>query len=233
MATQYKKKPLVYKSAFGFLNALKKNNNREWFNAHKGTYEQELGLLESFAAALLHELNRHDVIETPSGKKSLYRIYRDTRFSTDKTPYKTYWSGNFTRATRYRRGGYYYHIEPGNSFIAGGFWGPNAQDLKLIRDDIAFDAGPLRKIIASPSFIATFGALKGEQLKAAPRGFDAGHEAIDLLRYKQFLLIRKFTDAQVISDDFFKEANQAFKNMRPFFDYMSEVLTTDVNGMMI
>jgi uncharacterized protein (TIGR02453 family) len=179
----------------------------------------------------LRELNKHDVIETPSGKKSLHRIYRDIRFSKDKTPYKANWSGNYKRAGKYRRGGYYFHLEPGNSYIAGGFWGPNPQDLKRIRDDIDFDASSLRKIIKSKSFTTTFGTLKGEQLKTAPKGFEAGHEAIDLLRYKQFLLIRKFSDKEVLSARFLKEANQTFKNMRPFFDYMSEVLTTDTNGL--
>jgi uncharacterized protein (TIGR02453 family) len=188
-------------------------------------------LVEQFAEALLRELNKFDEIETLSGKKSLHRIYRDIRFSTDKTPYKANWSGNFKRATKYRRGGYYFHLEPGNSYIAGGFWGPNAQDLKRIRDDIAFDATPLRKILKSKSFTSTFGALQGEQLKTAPKGFEAGHEAIDLLRYKQFLLIRRFSDKEVLSDSFLKEASQTFKNMRPFFDYMSEVLTTDTNGL--
>jgi uncharacterized protein (TIGR02453 family) len=231
MATQYKEPARIYQPGFNFLHTLKKNNNREWFNKHKTTYERELAVIESFANALLKELNRHDVIETTSGKQSLHRIYRDIRFSNDKTPYKTNWSGNFKRATKYRRGGYYYHIEPGNSFIAGGFWGPNAQDLKRIRDEIAFDAGPLQKIITSRTFVATFGELKGERLKSAPRGFDAHHEAIDLLRYKQFLLIRKFTDSEVVNEHFLKEANQTYKNMRPFFDYMSEVLTTDVNGI--
>jgi uncharacterized protein (TIGR02453 family) len=233
MATQYKESIRIQQSGFNFLQTLKKNNNREWFNKHKTTYERELAVIESFANALLKELNRHDVIETTSGKQSLHRIYRDIRFSNDKTPYKTNWSGNFKRATKYRRGGYYYHIEPGNSFIAGGFWGPNAQDLKRIRDEIAFDAAPLRKIITSRSFVATFGELKGEQLKTAPKGVDAHHEAIDLLRYKQFLLIRKFTDSEVMSERFLKEASQTYKNMRPFFDYMSEVLTTDVNGIEI
>lgn len=222
---------MISKTGFDFLLALKKNNNRGWFNAHKTSYQKELALMETFAGALLRELSRHDVIETQSGKQSLHRIYRDIRFSGDKTPYKTNWSGNFKRATKNRRGGYYFHIEPGNkSFIAGGFWGPNAPDLKRIRDDIAFDDKPLRKILTSRSFINTFGTLTGEQLKTAPKGFDAHHQAIDLLRYKQFLLIRKFTDKEVLSKQFLKEANQTFKHMRPFFDYMSEVLTTDVNG---
>ena len=220
-------------TVFHFLNQLKRNNNREWFSKHKEAYITEQTHIHNFAEALLHELNKHDVIETPSGKKACYRIYRDVRFSTDKTPYCNYFSGSFRRATKYKRGGLYFHLEPGNTWLAGGFWSPNTEDLKRIRDDIAFDATPLRKILKSKTFVSSFGTLQGEQLKKAPKGFDANHEAIDLLRYKQFLLIKKFTDKEVLSDDFIKLANQTFKNMRPFLDYMSEVLTTDVNGLEI
>jgi uncharacterized protein (TIGR02453 family) len=226
-----KEKTGIPSSSFNFLNALKENNHREWFNANKAVFQKEQQLIETFAEQLLQELNKHDQIETPSGKNSLHRIYRDTRFSKDKTPYKVNWSGSFRRATKYRRGGYYFHLEPGDSFIAGGFWAPNAQDLKRIRDDIAFDPAPLRKILSSKPFVSTFEALQGEQLKTTPKGFEAMHEAIDLLRYKQFLLIKKFTDQEVLSEHFLKEANLTFKNMRPFFDYMSEVLTTDINGL--
>jgi len=222
---------MIQSSSLDFLKKLKKNNNREWFNDHKAEYQQELVIMETFAGALLKQLNAHDEIETPSGKKSLFRIYRDTRFSNDKTPYKSHWSGSFKRATKYRRGGYYFHIEPGNSFIAGGFWGPVPQDLKRIRDDIAFDAAPLRKILKSKSFVSMFQTLKGQQVKTAPKGYDSQHLAIDLLRHKQFLLIRKFSDKEVLNKDFFKEASLTFKAMRPFFNYMSEVLTTDSNGM--
>jgi uncharacterized protein (TIGR02453 family) len=222
--------PVLPASCIDFMTLLKNNNNREWFAANKENYQHELVFVQNFADALLAAMNAHDVIETPSGKKSMHRIYRDTRFAKDKTPYKTNWSGSFTRATKYRRGGYYYHIEPGNSFIGGGFWAPETQDLKRIRDDIAFDATPLRKILNSPQFISTFNTLQGETLKTTPKGHDPAHEAIDLLRYKQFLLIRRFTDQEVLSDGFLDEINQTFRNMRPFFDYMSEVLSTDING---
>jgi uncharacterized protein (TIGR02453 family) len=225
-----KEQPRIYQSGFDFLNLLKQNNNRDWFNERKSIFQQELQLVEGFAAALLEKLSMHDLIETPSGKKSLYRIYRDTRFSHDKIPYKTHWSGSFKRATKQRRGGYYFHIEQGNSFIAGGFFGPVPEDLKLIRDDIAFDAAPLRKILKSKSFVAMFGTLEGEQLKSAPKGFTVDHEAIDLLRYKQFLLIRRFTDEEVLSAAYLEEADKTFKAMRPFLDYMSEVLSADANG---
>ena len=228
-----KQQIVIPASSLNFLKSLKNNNNREWFNSNKERFQAAQHFIEIFADALLVVLNTHDMIETASGKKSLHRIYRDTRFSTNKTPYKINWTGSFTRATKLRRGGYYFHIEPGNSFIAGGFWGPGPQDLKRIRDDISFDATALRKIIKSKAFVSTFGKLHGEQLKTTPKGFDAADAAIDLLRYKQFLVIRKFTDKEVLGDTFLKEASQVFKNMRPFFDYMSEVLATDINGIIV
>lgn len=218
-------------SCLRYLNKLKKNNNREWFNNNKDKFLEEQSRVEGFADALLADLNSHDMIETPSGKKSLYRIYRDIRFSENKTPYKTNWSGYFKRAGKMRRGGYYYHIAPGNSFIGGGFWGPNAGDLKRIRDDIAFDDVPLRKIIGTKMFINTFGMLRGEQVKTSPRGFDPSSPGIDLLRYKQFLLVRRFTDAEVLNEKFLQQAGRTFQNMRPFFDYMSDVLSAGVNGI--
>jgi uncharacterized protein (TIGR02453 family) len=225
--------PTIPLSSLEFLKELKENNNREWFNARKEEFLAQQAVIEKFADALLANLNAHDLIETVSGKKSLSRIYRDTRFSKEKIPYKTNWSGGFSRASKQRRGGYYFHIESGNSFIAGGFWAPNADDMKRIRDDISFDPAPIRKILNSKSFVSTFGALQGEQLKTTPKGFDANHEAIDLLRYKQFLLIRRFSDDQVLSPSFLDDASETFRNMRPFFDYMSEVLTLDSDGLSI
>ncbi|MGZ3901746.1 MAG: DUF2461 domain-containing protein, partial [Bacteroidia bacterium] len=133
--------------------------------------------------------------------------------------------------TKARRGTYYFHIEPGNTFVAGGFWGPNPEDLKRIRDEFSYDPGPFRKILKSKTFTKTFGKLQGERIKTTPKGFDANDAAIDLLRFKQFQLIKKFTDKEALDKNFMKEVNTAFKNMRPFLDYMSDVLTTDVNGI--
>jgi uncharacterized protein (TIGR02453 family) len=222
--------PSIPASGFEFLTELRDNNNRDWFNARKSRYQEELQAVERFADALLVEMNTHDQLETLTGKESLHRIYRDTRFSSDKTPYKSNWSGAFKRATKYRRGGYYFHIEPGNSFLGGGFWGPNTDDLKRIREEIAFDPARLRGIITDPTFTETFGALMGEQLKTAPKGFDAQHEAIDLLRFKQFLVMKRFSDQEVLNADFVYKASETFRRMRPFFDYMSEILTMDGNG---
>ena len=189
--------------------------------------------MEVFAEAVLGEMNKHDNIETISGKKSLFRIYRDVRFSKNKAPYKTQWSSHFKRATAALRGGYYFHIEPGNCFVGGGFWGPNSEDIGRIREEIAADDASLRKIISSKSFKENFGQLEGEQVKSAPRGYAKDHPAIDLLKYKQMILWKKFTDEEALKDDFFKEVNKTFKAMRPFLDYMSVVLTTDANGVSV
>jgi uncharacterized protein (TIGR02453 family) len=224
---------IIPESSLDFLHQLKTNNNKSWFEANKPKYLVELNHIETFAGVLLQELSKTDVLETHSGKKSVYRIYRDIRFSKDKTPFKTFWGGSFTRATAARRGGYYFHIEKGNSFLAGGFWGPNASDLKRVRSEFAQDPQSIQKILSSKSFVSTFGSLQGEQLKTAPKGYDVNHPAIELLRYKQFLIIKRFTDDEVLSPLFLKQALETFQNMRPFFDYMSEILTTDVNGASI
>jgi uncharacterized protein (TIGR02453 family) len=220
----------IQQSNLDFLKQLKKNNNRDWFNARKEKYLQERANLEKFTDALLTEMAKHDVIENPGGKKVLFRIYRDVRFSEDKRPYKTHWSGAIKRATKARRGGYYFHIEPGKSFAAGGFWGPEPDDLKRIRDEFAFDAKPFRKILNSVNFKKYFGQMEGEQIKTTPKGFSSDDPAIDLLRYKQFEMIRYFSDKEVLQPDFLKKLNDTFKHMRPFLNYMTDVLTTDING---
>ena len=223
--------PNIQKQTFSFLKDLAKNNNRDWFNQHKDRYLEAQENMIVFADALLAQMNSHDNIETLSGKKSLYRIYKDTRFSKDKTPYKSNFSGGFKRATNQLRGGYYFHIQPGNSFVAGGFWGPNPEDLKRIREDISRNYKDWRKLFANKTFVQTFGQLKGEQVETAPRGYSKEHPAIELLRNKQFLLKHSFTDTEVLGSDFLKKVNATFKHMRPFLNYMSEVLTTDLNGV--
>ena len=224
---------VIKKDSIDFLADLSKNNNRDWFNKYKDRYIEANSNVIAFADALLIEMNKHDKIETASGKGSVFRIYKDVRFSKDKIPYNTHWSGSFKRATKKLRGGYYFRIEPGNSFLAGGFWGPDSNDMKRIRQDIDTNYKAWEKLFADKILAETFGKIIGEQLGSAPRGYAKDHEAIDLLRYKQFLLRYEFTDKEVCSPDFLYNVNDVFKKMRPFFDFMSEVLTTDANGISI
>ncbi|MEO1261804.1 MAG: DUF2461 domain-containing protein [Bacteroidota bacterium] len=210
-----------------FLKTLAENNNRDWFQKNKPVYQQALNNIKEFVAALEEGMNKKDVIE----KSKTFRIYRDVRFSKDKSPYKEYFGSSFTRAGASRRGGYYLHIEPGNTFAGGGFWAPNPADLKRIRDEFAMDDKPIRKIIASKSFKKYFGELQGEGVKTAPKGFNKDHPAIDLIRMKQFTVTRQFSDEELLDKNFKKEVLKTFEAMRPYFDYMTEVLTTDLNGV--
>ncbi len=222
---------VIEKGSIDFLKALKKNNDREWFSKQKDKYLTAHENMIGFASALLAEMNKHDNIETASGKDSLFRIYRDVRFSKEKTPYNTHWNGGFRRATKKLRGGYYFHIEPGKSFVAGGFWGPDTKDLQRIRQDIDVNYKDWEKLLSGKTLVATFGGMTGDQLGTAPRGYPKDRPGITLLRYKQFLLKHDFTDAEVLSPDFPRKASDTFKKMRPFLDFMSEILTTDINGV--
>ncbi len=220
-------------SVFQFLQDITKNNNRDWFTEHKPKYQEAHESLVKFADEIIHGMNQTDTIETPSGKKAIFRIYKDVRFSKDKSPYKTHFGGHLSRATKLLRGGYYFHIEPENCFVGGGFWNPSSEDLKQIREQIAADPKPLLDIIHSADFKKHFGTLEGEKLKTAPKGFDKNHPAIELLNYKQFLLSKSFTDKEAQAENYAQKIIETFQAMRPFFDYMSEILTTDLNGELI
>ena len=219
----------ISKTTINFLKDLKQNNNRDWFANNKSIFESEQKLIKKFYISLQEKLKEHDEIES----LKMFRIYRDVRFSKDKTPYKPHFAGNFVRATNKLRGGYYLRIRPGESFLAGGFWEPNKEDLLRIRKEFEMDTSEIREILNNPTFIKYFGKLEGESLKTAPRGFDKDHPDMDLIKMKQFIVTRSFTDQEVLSPDFLDEINKSFKAMRPYFNYMSEVLTTDLNGVSI
>jgi uncharacterized protein (TIGR02453 family) len=217
----------IHQETFTFFKTLQKNNNRDWFNEHKAefkTIESHIKKAYNYLGGLM---SAHDQID----KVKLFRIYRDVRFSKNKLPYKTHFGGSFERHKPELRGGYYMHIQPNNeSFIATGFWEPNKEDLYRIRKEFEMDDSEIRAILANKTFKTTWGNFVGDELKSAPRGFDKDHSAIDLIRKKQFIFTKHFTDEAVLSENFLSDVNEAFKNVRPFFDYMSDVLTTNLNG---
>jgi uncharacterized protein (TIGR02453 family) len=214
------------KKTFEFLKHLEKNNNREWFTQNKVEYDSVVKANKVFFNQVYTELQEHDNLKGIH----IFRIYRDVRFSKDPTPYKTNFGVGYSRSKPMLRGGYYIQLEPGNSFVGGGFWGPEAKDLLRIRKEFELNTTEIEKITSDETFMQYFGEIKGDAVKTAPRGFDKNHPAIDLIRKKQFVVMRKFTDKEVLSDSFQKEAVFTLLAMRPFFDYMSEVLTTDLNG---
>ncbi|NJX15110.1 DUF2461 domain-containing protein [Tamlana crocina] len=220
---------VISKSVFTFLNKLEKNNNREWFNENKAEFKSIEKEVKAFYNAIFENLNKHDDID----KLKIFRIYRDVRFSKNKLPYKTHFGGSFHRTKPKLRGGYYLHIQPNNeSFLATGFWEPAKEDLLRIRKEFEMDDAEIRDILANKKFNSVWGnSFVGDEVKTAPKGFSKEHPAIDLIKKKQYIFTKKYTDKEVMDSGFLNEVDTSFKAVRPFFDYMSDILTTDLNGV--
>ena len=218
----------IEKATFQFLQDLDENNNRDWFAEQKQRFLAAQNNAKNVFATIHGNLQKHDQIET----SKMMRIYRDVRFSNDKTPYKPHFANSFSRLGKELRGGYFIRIKPGASLVAGGFWEPNKEDLHRIRQEIAQDATDIKAILNDPTYQQYFGGKFEcfEELKTAPRGFDKEHPELDLLRKKGFIAQRNFTDAEVLSENFIAEVDNTFKALRPFFDLFSDILTTNLNG---
>lgn len=216
------------KNTLEFLKDLYKNNNRDWFADNKTRYTHAQQNAKDIFAAINNKLQAHDEIE----KSKMMRIYRDVRFSHDKTPYKAHFANSFSRLGKELRGGYFLRIRPGESFLAGGFWDPNKEDLLRIRKEIAQDASEIREILKDKNYIKHFGGKfdSFNELKTAPRGFDKAHPDVDLLRKKGFVAIKNFTDKEVLSANFVDKVDEGYKALRPFFNLFSDILTTNLNG---
>lgn len=215
------------KTAFNFFKQLEVNNNRDWFNDHKTEFKAIEAEAKKGFQALFENLKIHDDIDVVK----VFRVYRDVRFSKNKLPYKTHFGASFRRTKPHLRGGYYLHLQPNNeSFIAAGFWDPNKDDLLRIRKEFEMDASEMRTIMNDATFKKTWGALEGDELKTAPRDFDKTHADIDLIKKKQYIFTKKYTDKDIFQADFISKVSADFKTVRPFFDYMSDVLTTNLNG---
>ena len=217
----------IQKSTLQYLKSLKENNNREWFADTKTQFAKEQDSIKIFHQEIMNNLNKHDKIE----RYKLYRIYRDVRFSKDKTPYQPHFAAGFYREGLARRGSYYLRIRPNNeSLIGGGFWQPNKEDLQRLRKEFEIDTSEFEAILSNKKFQSIFGELQGEELKSAPRGFDKQHPNIKFIRKKGFVAVRKLTDKEVLDPNFVHFIDDAFQTLRPFFDLFSDILTTNLNG---
>ena len=219
----------IPKNTISFLKELKLNNNREWFNENKDRFNNIQSQVKIFAQEVNDSLNVSDNIE----KIKIFRIYRDLRFSKDKTPYKKNIGMAFHRAKPELRGGYYLEISADESFIAVGFWNPNKEDLLRIRKEIEIDGQEFKRIINQKKIKEIWGDLKGDEVKTSPKGFTSDHEYIDLIKKKQFIFIKKLKEKDILDEKFQIELVNYFESIRPFFDYMSEVLTTNLDGEVI
>ena len=219
--------PPLNPDILSFFAELETNNNREWFEPQKKRFKALEAEMKQFSADLVEAMNEHDSID----RYKLFRLYRDVRFSKDKTPFKTHFGISFHREKPALRGGYYLHIKPGDNFIATGFWNPDKDDLKRIRKEMEIDAEEFRDIMEEPSFKTIWGSLEGEEVKTAPKGFSKEDPNIDLIKKKAYLFTKRYSDKEVLSKNFLQQVNADFQAVRPFFDYMSSVLTTDLNGV--
>lgn len=218
----------LHSSTFSFLQDLSLNNNREWFAANKEKYEVARRNVEEVTADLLTELQSfdHRIPKDILPKKCVLRIYRDVRFSKDKTPYKTNFGVSVSEAGRGADcPGYYIHFEPGKSFVAGGYWLPQADHLKSIRQEIDYNTSDFLNIIESQDFKKYFKALSTEDsLKFAPKGYDIDHPHIDLLKLKSFICSRSFTDNEMQKQEGMKQIVEGLKLIMPLNHFLKDAL---------
>lgn len=207
-----------------FLKDLKNNNNKEWFQDNKSRYEDAKSDFEEFIGVLIQNIAKFDPpIAELIPKKTIFRIYRDVRFSKDKSPYKLNLGAHLAanRSKVHDRAGYYIQIQPGNSFLAGGAYDPGNPWITQIRTEIDYNTKEFKKLINSASFKKYFGEISGEKLKTAPKGFPKDHPELELLKYKSYLVANNCDDKLVASKDFLKHATSVFKAMKPFDDFLN------------
>jgi len=215
-----------------FLTALRENNRKAWFDAHRNDYQVARDAFEGLVAEVIARFETVDAIGPLDPKDAVFRINRDIRFSKDKSPYKTSMSALIGPAGRKSESRYYYvAVEPGNgSVVASGLKSPGSDTLTAIREQISGDATPLRAIIEDETFQRTFGGIMGDRLKTAPRGFAKDHPEIDLLRYKEFMASRSFTDAEVTAANFVDEIITTCQAAKPLTDYFANLLDKPVSS---
>jgi uncharacterized protein (TIGR02453 family) len=210
--------------ALKFFRSLARNNNRDWFQPRKATFEEQVRLpMRELVEALNGSMKSFAPEYATDPAKAIYRIYRDTRFSKDKTPYKDHIAASFYRSGTgpHRYGGYYVHVSHKEAAVGGGVYMPEPDVLLAIRGHIAANHQKLRKILAAPAVRRSLGELQGEQLARVPKGFPATHPAADLLRFKSFILYVNLDPELATTPEFFGEVLGRFRSMKPFLDFLT------------
>ena len=219
----------ITKPTLQFLSDLKEHNDRDWFTANKPRYEAAHKEFLQFIDALIAEIQKFDPsIAHYTAKDCVFRIYRDVRFSKDKSPYKTHLGAHITAAAKkseiHTRAGYYLHLEPGGTFLAGGAYVPESKWLKAIRQEIAYNTTEFNAILNGGDFKKYFGEMEGEKLKTMPKDYPADHPAIELLKHKSFLVTHKCAETQVLSDGFLKHCAEVFRVLHPFDMFLNRAM---------
>jgi uncharacterized protein (TIGR02453 family) len=215
-------------SVLKFLKTLKKNNDREWFEKNKPKYLEAKSDFEGLVSSLLKEFTSFDQgLAGLDPKKLPFRIYRDVRFSKDKRPYKTNMGAGFSpNGKLVQEPGYYIHLEPGKSFIAGGIYMPDAERLSKIRQEIDYNYDRLKKVISNKKFSSLYSAFDDfDKLKTAPKGYPKDHPQIELLKLKSFIVSKEFSDKEVLDGKFVKKAADYAKAIKPLNDFIKEAIS--------
>jgi uncharacterized protein (TIGR02453 family) len=212
-----------------FLKRLKRNNNRLWFEKHKEDYESVVKLpMQSLIAALHPHFQRFAPEFDINPKRSLFRIYRDVRFSKDKTPYKTHAAAHFVlrgKPKGVEGSGYYLHIEPGEVYIGGGIYMPDNDQLKKIRSAIAGHSDQFLSIVRLPKFKKIFGRLEGEKLQRVPKGYEPDHPMAEWLKHKQFFVWIEWPESKCFKENFVAEVAGVYKAATPLVRFLNEAMS--------
>ena len=220
------KRMRIEKTTLEFLAKLARNNNRTWFQKNRALYEAARDNILEVTRFLIGEIAKFDgSIIGVEEKDCLFRIFRDARFSKDKSPYKTNFGAFIKSGGRSTAGaGYYFHVEPGNSMTAGGIYMPPAPELLAIRRAIAKAPAPFEKILLDKKFSRRFGGLSDERLKTAPKGFPKDHPAIEHLKWKHYIVFRNYPDRDVLSPRFLDRCLEDFFLMAPLNEYLNRAI---------
>jgi uncharacterized protein (TIGR02453 family) len=214
------------KSTLVFLSDLESNNNRPWFEEHKGRYNEARAAFEGLVDELIQRCSAYEDLSGVTAKTSVMRIYRDIRFSRDKTPYNAWMAAHITPGGK-KSGqcGFGLRLASGNSGAAGGLWSPSPDQLARFRRTLDQDEEAFLDLIHAPDFVHHFGNLQGEMLKTVPKGFPKDHSAAEFLKLKQVYALRPFWDEAVLADDFADQLVAAFLAMKPFLNYINGVIS--------
>jgi len=213
-------------SVLNFLNELAANNNREWFQANKKWYEESRGKVLFLTEVLINEIGQFDSeIRGLQPKDCMFRIFRDVRFSHDKSPYKTNFGSFICKGGRKSMNpGYYFHLEPTGCFMAGGIYMPPAEPLRTIRAYLADHAEEFLEITEASDFKRDFPEMYNDKLKTAPKGFPKDHERIELLKYKSFIYSKDLLPSVVTGKQYVEKMVDGFNILYPLNRFLYEAL---------
>lgn len=218
---------MLQQTTLDFLKKLEKNNNKAWFDKNRDTYEAAKADFETFVEAIKNQLAKIEpALADQKPKDMIFRIFRDVRFSKDKTPYKAHFGAYFSRAGRKSPdAGYYLHIQPGNkNFVAGGLWMPEGPLLKATRQEIDYNLDEFNSILNKAAFKKLYKSLEGEKLKTLPQGYTADNPAIEYLKMKSFIVSTKLEDKDLLAKTAVSKINAAFNTMQPLVNFLNRAI---------